>query len=383
MGNIYGIQFRSPFTSCRKLTTSVHVISFLLLSFILLLQVGCRREEKLEDKKSGSSLHKKSPPANTPLEVASVALPGNRAYYTVAVMGGSYPNVWCRIAQYTFTAGAGSTGTVSEQFKYWNQNFSGGVSTWKTSSGYTTTGCTNTCTVMTPTGFEPAASWSTLSGTYYFDVNQRLVITWSSGDYETWTLSSPKTYYTKMVIFNSNYDVRHGYGYGSTSNLSTYATTTQMIAGGNLTDVDWYTNDYSAGDIHICYSGCTQSSYLALSTFQACNTGVIRIPQPGNPCSAPNGNGNCPTGGDYKSYIASSSTGAQNRKTYWQHQRGDVGCYESCQNACISSGGGHTMALLQVIDDNGTFRGYIGVEASLGPVQQGGRIIGAFYLVQP
>jgi len=316
---------------------------------------------------------------------ATVPLPGGRAYYVVGVMGGSYPDVWCRIAQYTFTAGAGSTGTVSEEFVYWNQDFTGTETTWKVSSGYTTTGCANTCTVMTPKGFEPAAAWTTLSGTYVFDVNGRLVITWTGGSYETWTLSSPQTYYTQLTIFNSNYDVRHGWGFGSTSNLSSYATNSQMRAGGDLTTAEWWYNRYQAGDEYQCglNGGCADPNhYLAIGQNQSCNTGVSRLPQPGLACSPPSG-GHCSTGGDYKSYVATSSTGAQGRRTYWQHQQGVVGCYESCQNNCISSGGGHTMAQLQIIDDNGVFRGFMGIEASLGPFQSGGRYIGIQYNVQP
>jgi hypothetical protein len=50
------------------------------------------------------------------------------------------------------------------------------------------------------------------------------------------------------------------------------------------------------------------------------------------------------------------------RRAFWQHQvqgsDGDVG-------TCFGSGGGHTVALLQALDDAGHFAGFVGAEASL------------------
>jgi hypothetical protein len=42
---------------------------------------------------------------------------------------------------------------------------------------------------------------------------------------------------------------------------------------------------------------------------------------------------------------------------------------------CIGPGGGHLKPLLQIIDDEGEFRGWVGVEASLSKQVYGGAIV--------
>lgn len=57
------------------------------------------------------------------------------------------------------------------------------------------------------------------------DANGRLVVNWTGGQYETWTtITNPKPYYAKFTIFNSNYDVQKGWGFGSSASFSTCAT---------------------------------------------------------------------------------------------------------------------------------------------------------------
>lgn len=300
---------------------------------------------------------------------SAVGLPGGRANYVVSVMGGSIYNRWVRLARYTFTAGSGSTGTVSESFYYWSQGtFSGNASTNKVNSGFTTSGCTYTCNIRTPLGFEPGNStWpKNISGTYYIDSNGRVVITWSGGEYETWTISYPKSTYAKFTIFNSNYNVLHGWGYGSNASFSTGATIDQIKAAGSLTSAEVWQNVYDTSDIYTAYP----NTYLPVGTYDRCTTPTLQLHESASPsCN------------QYHLYLATHLTPTL-RKSYWQHQTATVCCNEG-GGPCISSGGGHTTALLQVIDDNGTFVGFILGEASLNAKAYGNAVIATGYYLKP
>lgn len=290
-------------------------------------------------------------------------------------MGGSFPNKWVRIAQYTFTASSGSSGTVYESFQYYNQNKTGDHTNNKVLTGFTTSGCNYNCTVRTAIDYQPGHYWKNLTGTYYIDVNGRVVITWSSGSTEAWTLSSPKPYYTKMDIYNSNYGVLHGFGFGSNTDLNTGATTATIKAAGTLSDTQYWNNNYSSTDVFQSYA--TTGHYLPLASYLQCNSNVIKVQETGV---------SCPTG-DYKSYIAGNPSAepyGHKRKNYRQFQKGSVGCYEGYDD-CIRDSGtrGHIFLYLQVLDDAGVFRGFVGVEATMGLKVVGGRILSCFYEVQP
>lgn len=299
-------------------------------------------------------------------EGALAALPGGRAYYVVSLMGGTFPNKWVRLAQYTFT----TAGTVTEEFKYYTQGQSGDHYSNKVVTGFNTSQatCDYTCPVKTCIGFQPGQAWSTLSGTYYINSLGKLVIDWSGGYQEAWTLSSPKSYYTRLDINTSNYGVAHGYGYGSNTGFNTGVTTATILATGDLTDVDYWSNNYQVDDAHTDYS---DGSYLALGAFQQCVSSVIKLDEANQIA--------CPIG-HYKLYLAGNPAAeptGHKRKNYRQHQKGSVGCADGGWNTCISPMGGHIILYLQVLDDAGIFRGFIGAEATLG-VGYGGRILGVW-----
>ena len=303
---------------------------------------------------------------------SAVGLPGNRAYYVVTLMGGATNAKFVRIAQYTFTASSGSTGTVTEQFKYWNQaTFTGDSNTNKVLTGYTTAGCTWNCTVKTPKGFQPGQAWSMLSGTYTIDVNGRVVITWTGGQYETWTITHPKSYYAKFTIFNSNYDVQKGWGFGSNTGFSTGKTIAQIQAGGLLNDYEYWQNAYGVPNAQ------NTSGWLNMSSYALCGTSntMTLPPPPGVPVC---------DNSYWRSYFAGNPA-TDYRKTYWQHQLGSVACSDGqgSSTTCISVGGGHTFAMLQVLDDSGNFRGFVGAEASLHIRATGNAVVATAFWVQP
>lgn len=302
----------------------------------------------------------------------AVALPGGRSKYVVTVMGGAVNAKFVRIAQYTFTAAAGTTGTVSEQFKYWNQStFTGDSNTNKVLTGYTTAGCPFNCTIKTPKGFQPGQAWSTLSGTYTIDANGRVVITWSGGQYETWTITTPKSYYAKFTIFNSNYDVQKGWGFGSNAAFTTGATVTQIKAAGLLNDYEYWQNSYGVPNSQ------NTNGWLDMAPYIICgSSNSLQLPAPAGVPVCDNAY--------WRSYFAGNPA-TDGRKIYWQHQLGSVACSDSqgSSTTCISVGGGHTFAMLQVIDDSGVFRGFVGAEASLHAKANGNAVVATAFWVQP
>ncbi|WP_427891708.1 hypothetical protein ACQHIV_03860 [Kribbella sp. GL6] len=278
---------------------------------------------------------------------AATALPGGRPNYVISVFGGGLNAFFGRTAQYTFTAGAGSTGTVTEKFWYWDMaTFTGDASVNKVLTGYSTTGCPTTCTVKTPVGFQPSGTGSSLSGTYYFDINGRLVINWSGGQFETWTLTNYSTY-TAMSLYNSNMDLRRGHGYGSTASFSTGVSRDALK--NRVLNLDEIAAYYcSSGNCPTSNNGYafTHTSYVDFNLYDACTT---------SPCLQLHDT----TAWRSMWVIDPASVG---RRVYWQHQNQGV---DGVTGPCFSNGGGHTWALQQAIADDGTFIAMIGIEASL------------------
>jgi hypothetical protein len=274
------------------------------------------------------------PPA--PSADASVALPGGRRYYVVSIVGGTNNAYWVRAAQYTFTTGTGSNGTINENFWYWNEaTFTPGASTNKVPTGYTTSGCASTCAIRTPVGFQPTAAPKTRSGTYYFDTNGRLVIKWPNSQTEAWSMSNVGSY-EKLTIHHSSYGIVTGDGFGSNSSFTVGASrnivSTRSLSGTQhsssynqyaLRDFPWRIN------FPRDYSSCSSSPCLFLT-----NT-------------------------TWRSGFAVDP--ANGRRVYWEHQQQGV---DGCTAPCFCGGYGHSWALLQIIDDTGGFIGFTGVEAS-------------------
>ena len=69
------------------------------------------------------------------------------------------------------------------------------------------------------------------------------------------------------------------------------------------------------------------------------------------------------------------SDSSTSRKTFYNRQK-----FAADPSNCIGSGGGHLNSFLQIIDDNGMFRGWVGVEASLYGQEFGKAIVGIYDL---
>ena len=284
---------------------------------------------------------------------ASVGLPGGRAYYVVSVVGGSLDKYWVRTAQYTFKAGPGSHGAVTESFWYWNMaTFTDAAptpnaTTNKVLTGYTTSGCASACAIRAPWGFEPSAAPKTLSGTYYFDTFGRRVITWPNNQIEAWSVSNAGAY-TKLTVHHSNYGILYADGFGSRRSFAVGASrdvvARRSLSGTQrsssyqlfpLTDFQWRIR------FPVDYASCRFAPCLFL-TNTLWRSGFAVDP---------------------------SRTG---RRVYWENQKQGV---DGCTEPCFCGGYGHTWALLQIIDDAGGFVGLTGVEASFNKRSPGNAVI--------
>ncbi|MBI5381684.1 MAG: hypothetical protein HZA31_07275 [Opitutae bacterium] len=317
---------------------------------------------------------------------AATPLPGGRPRYVTAMFGGdTTTSRWSIMRTLSFTAGSGSTGTVTAKSWAWYQaTFTGDATVNKVATGYTTSGCTpSTGVVKTPLGYQPGQTGTTLNGTYTFNGSGQLVITWSSGKTDTWRFdnTSGLSYGSAIQMITcvgSNYSVRYAWGFGSQASLSSGATIAQIKAGGDLTFKNEVFSRYNDPDAF----NSTGLVGLA-SLYSQCNSNMMKITD--GDASGINCNG-C-----WRSYIAGNPT-TDGRKVYWNQQQCVVACVDAGINPCneatcnfttIGSLGGHTYAFMQVLDDNGVFRGFVGAEASLHTRAYGCAIVGASYWMQP
>jgi len=294
---------------------------------------------------------------------ASGQLPGGRSTYVVSVLGGPMNAMAVRLAIYQFSA----DGTVSERYWAWRQNSISGDhnNLWaKVPSGYTTAGCLHACPIRTPVGFQSGKPGTAYQGRWSVGGDGVLSIHWTPRSTERWSLdaSVPGVIGARLLGGNGS----RGWGLGSNAgpdaavDLNTiydsqrlygplaqnaYGTPTQDLFNG------WHAPDYQRCSSGLCMSGVGVTAADKRSWFS--------------------------------SYLAANPA-VDGRKVYWNNQQGSVQQMEAPGSDCISAnGGGHTDALLQALDDNGRFVGWVGVEASLNKRRKGQAVVGAFAMVLP
>ena len=274
---------------------------------------------------------------------AGTPLPGGRPHYVVSVLGGSFNHYWARLAEYTFTPGSGGRGIVRQSYWMWHQaHFDGNAAVNKVSTGYTTAGCAANCTVRTPRGFQPKAGpMSNLVGRYRYDRFQRLVIEWPGRKIEVWSMINSSPTLTRLQLHHTSLGGLAGDGFGSAASFAAGATRDQ-VAGTELTGVQRVAS-YDAGGVPPVKTSRWSTNVIAP---------MQRCPGAGAACLFY-------TGPNWRSAIVVPR--GLGRRAYWQHQlQGSDGQ----RGACFGRGGGHTVALLQIIDDRGVFAGFVGAEAS-------------------
>ena len=146
----------------------------------------------------------------------------------------------------------------------------------------------------------------------------------------------------------------------------------QIRAAGNLTFQDSWVNAYDTADAR-------NQTYFNMAAYSVVNESAMMTAE-----SQPS---ICDR---WHTYVAGKPA-QDGRKNLWNHQLGTVGCHEagtpcptsSCAQTTIGAGGGHTLAMFQVLDDDGVFRGWVAAEASLHGRFTGGAVVGSSYWIQP
>lgn len=290
-------------------------------------------------------------------------LPGGKANYVVSVIGGPVNATAVRLGTYRFL----TDGRVVEEVWSWRQNsISGkGNTSWtKPSSGYRTSGCRYNCPIRTPVGFQSGKHGGTLTGRWTVS-GSTVTITWSTNSSERWTVDTSMSGVAALSLQHSDSQVR-GWALGSNASLNQGVTMRTL-----------YSAQRFYGPLaENAYGSATKFSHIgfAYADYNVCSTGLCL-------------QGKSVTAANKKTWFSSywaANPAKDARKVYWNNQTGAVQQFEQPGSTCISaSGGGHTDALLQALDDSGRIIGVVGIEASLNQRKPGQAIVSSFAMVLP
>jgi hypothetical protein len=294
---------------------------------------------------------------------AAADLPDGRANYVISMMDGKPNALAVRLAIYSFAG----NGTVTERYWAWRQDWvsgKGNVSWTKPASGYTTSGCRHNCPVRTPFGFQRGAKPKVFTGTWSMESDSVLAIRWTPrAAAERWQLDDGQPGIVGARLLSAGY----GWGVGSNAGINDGVPLAQIHSEGG-----WVTGPFMEN----AYASATKSTTTGFNPvdYDLCA---------GRHCLQ----SKTVTAADKKSWYSSYLAGdpaADGRKVFYNNQTGAVQQMENPGSVCISaSGGGHTNALLQALDDDGRFVGFVGVEASLNQRKYGQDIVAAYALLQP
>jgi hypothetical protein len=271
-----------------------------------------------------------------------------------------------RLATYSFAV----DGTVTERYWAWRQDAINGKNNvrWtKPSSGYTTAGCLHACPVRTPIGFQSGAAPLVWRGHWSMELDSVLAIRWTATyPVERWQLdgSQPGIVGARLITGRAG---AVGWGIGSNAAPNRGLPLSSIYAPGR-----WITGPF----VENAYASATKRLSIGWSAadYRLCGSG--RCMQ-GTRMTAPDRRT------WYHSYFAANPA-RDGRKVYWNNQTGVVQQLENPATVCISaSGGGHTNALLQALDDHGGFVGFVGVEASLNQRKVGQDVVAAYAMINP
>jgi hypothetical protein len=271
-----------------------------------------------------------------------------------------------RLATYSFAP----NGTVTERYWAWRQDGisgKGNVNWTKPPSGYVTKGCLRACPVRTPVGFQqgvPAKAWK---GTWSMESNSVLRVRWGGANpVERWKIDVSRPGIAGALLLSGGPNAE-GWGVGSNARPDRGVTLSSIYRAGGWITGPFTENAYTSNTRHLTVG-------LRPADYTLCSTGQCM--QGRNLASADRRSW-------YHSYLAGNPA-RDGRKVFWNNQTGVVQQLETPHSVCISSsGGGHTNALLQALDDNGKFVGFVGVEASLNQRKYGQAVVAAYAMLRP
>ncbi|MEO3753455.1 hypothetical protein [Streptomyces sp. B6B3] len=292
---------------------------------------------------------------------SAAELPLGKANYAMAVGGLRTTSTqnWGRLGQYTFA----TDGTVSEQHWHWTQR----ERVTRSSIGIQAAGCTSRdCVVQTANGYQSTGASETLHGEYTV-TGDTVRITWDGGLYEEWTLTpSADGALVTTELGDNNFGATHGYGNGSNAAWSARVPMSEIAALDHSALVHRYDLWKTTTEQSEPYIDHGDGNPFWIQDWNVCDGGQCLGAESANPSQ-------------YYVAPAREPTGHR-RDTLWHWVRAladgrDEWCY---------TGNSHVKPMIQVIDDNGDFHGWVGVEASLNQTTSEGALaddIGVFRIL--
>jgi hypothetical protein len=313
-------------------------------------------------------------------------LPQGRQYFSVVMGNFDHSGyTWNRIMQWTFNAAAG---TVTGKSWTWESDIEDGKTAL---AGHRCTfdGKSSICPVFTPTGWNGGSTvrmnvaWA---GTYTYNTTTgRLVITWSSpaaGATDSWdvTIPSASIPIARVQLVSSSYTLTHGRGYGSNASPTAFKTLQQMVADGLPTYTSTTARQVAAsttsptGAVTVAPDASQPGVPFNAWAHSAMVMGTATVPsspvpancvhkwEASNVCNINLGQN--PRTGEIYHYWA-DNTDRKMTMTNWcacLPAESEFPCYDR---------GLHPSAILQVLDDNGVLRGFVGVETQNDPGSAG------------
>jgi hypothetical protein len=271
---------------------------------------------------------------------AETGAPGGMHRFVVSIgeVDAGVRTNWNRLGTYSFT----DSGEVTESHWHWSQR----DRVTRSSTGVKASNCgARNCVVQTGNGFQSGSAPDQLHGTYTV-TGSTLRVTWDGGVWEEWTVSTAASgSLAKLTFQGSNFGATHGFGYGSNAAWTTHASMAQIAA------APWDTM------IHTYYLWKTDANQVPYVDHA---TGGPFWYQTYTVCSG----ARCVAGTSTKAqyYISTPNTTSNDRRDalwHWFTANAD-GRGEYCY-----TGNSHVKPMLQIIDDNGGFHGWVGVEASI------------------
>jgi hypothetical protein len=276
----------------------------------------------------------------------ATALPGGRTNFVVSVAHIDWKTPtknWVRMAFYRFD----SSGNAYQTFWSFTGLTDYGISTLMKA-------CPYNCDFYTVPGF-PTRGTKQIQGTYS-DVGNTLTVDWGTGGRESWTVDTSLSGLAMITLNSAKTTYVVSYGFGGGSNASW---TTGSSAGGIYQRYRAEANSQGVwglkGETHNwIYGGPMHFNEIASSA------SPVGFAPKVTPCW-----GQCVSEDNGGATVYFGTAPAYNRRAMERevfvdsHMRN--GCYQSSNLDAVHP---HVIPSLEIIDDNGVFRGWVSVEVS-------------------
>jgi hypothetical protein len=315
-----------------------------------------------------------------------VSLPAGRRYHVATWITGPLLRRGVKLAQYVFH----EDGTCEQQYWAWRFRTAASSDVSKPRTGYRTEGCQADCMIRTPRGFQPgsrapgvrAGSWTNVPGGF--------LVTWSDGGREAWATRDDWSDAVSLHVLNPASSTPPSWAlgpfwfgalFGSNCPPDVGATPEQVRTAGPLLCTNWHYDMYDANQSGAAPLVGPVGRVLAdWDRYDLCSrAGVMALH-----------NTNFHAGADdasqdswYHSYWVFDPV-RNGRKAFWNHQTGRVANRELTETAlCLSPHGGHAVALLQIMGDNGEFEGVVFAEESVVHLARGAYLASGVLRARP